>query len=769
MAEFQIGSAFVRIGAQLDSGQVNQQTGAMGGQLAAWAGGLGLGAIISKGIADGLNIQAANTKLAAQMGLTTGEAKKAGDAAGSVYRDGFGASIEDVNGAIKGVGQNMVDLKTTSKPQLEALSKGALGISEAFDVDVNESTRAAGALMKNGLAKDGQQALDIITKGFQSGMDVSGDWLDTLNEYSPHFAKIGIDGPDALNLINQFMKAGVRDTDAAADAIKEFGLRAIDTADSTTDAYKGLGLNADDMRKKIAGGGPAGAKAMQQVFDALQKVKDPVKQNQLGTALMGTQWEDTVRTILPEIDLTKSSIGDVAGATDKMNKRLHDTPQAKLEQIKREAEGLLAQVTQLPGPLGVVGAAMVSFGPQLLTMGAGLAIIGPSLAPAIAATWAWTAALLANPVTWIVIGIIALVAAIVLIATKTTWFQQIWSTVWGAIKTATKATWDWIKNAIGTAIDWLKTLFLNFTGPGLIIKHWDTIKNATGEAWDWVKGKVSGAVNGAKAVVSSVTDAVEAKVSSVWGGVKSSTSGAWNWVKSKVTGGVTGAKTAVSNAVDGVRSKISSGWSTVKSSTSDTWNWIRSKISGGIDSARDAVFNAVGRIGSTVSGIKSKVMNALSGAATWLRESGRKIIQGLIDGIKGMAGNVKDAVKGVLSDARNLLPFSPAKEGPFSGRGWTLYSGRSIMSGLSEGITDEAPSVKKSLASALGAAHGETQLQAAVPSAVAPTAPTTSYGDIYVTINARDLAEVKSIHDLFTKLQQTARAGQNKRALMVAR
>jgi hypothetical protein len=51
-----------------------------------------------------------------------------------------------------------------------------------------------------------------------------------------------------------------------------------------------------------------------------------------------------------------------------------------------------------------------------------------------------------------------------------------------------------------------------------------------------------------------------------------------------------------------------------------------------------------------------------------------------------MAGATKDAVSSVLSGARNLLPFSPAKEGPFSGKGWTTYSGEAMMAGLAQGI-----------------------------------------------------------------------------------
>lgn len=53
---------------------------------------------------------------------------------------------------------------------------------------------------------------------------------------------------------------------------------------------------------------------------------------------------------------------------------------------------------------------------------------------ATAAQWAHNVAMLASPTTWIILAIIALVAVIVLIATKTTWFQTIWKYVWGFMK-----------------------------------------------------------------------------------------------------------------------------------------------------------------------------------------------------------------------------------------------------------------------------------------------------------------------------------------------
>jgi phage-related protein len=106
-----------------------------------------------------------------------------------------------------------------------------------------------------------------------------------------------------------------------------------------------------------------------------------------------------------------------------------------------------------------------------------------------------------------------------------------------------------------------------------------------------------------------------------------------------------------------------------------------------------------------VVGIKDAIFGAFGNAGAWLVDSGRKIIQGLIDGVKGMAKKVTDAVGGVLKKARDLLPFSPAKKGPFSGHGWTLYSGRAISEALAQGMTDRAAQVAKAAGRVVDAAQ----------------------------------------------------------------
>lgn len=66
-----------------------------------------------------------------------------------------------------------------------------------------------------------------------------------------------------------------------------------------------------------------------------------------------------------------------------------------------------------------------------------------------------------------------------------------------------------------------------------------------------------------------------------------------------------------------------------------------------------------------------------------------------------MASAIYNKVKSIVSRVRNLLPFSPAKEGPFSGHGYTTYSGAALMQGLLQGIEKAAPSVQTGMAKVL--------------------------------------------------------------------
>jgi len=82
-----------------------------------------------------------------------------------------------------------------------------------------------------------------------------------------------------------------------------------------------------------------------------------------------------------------------------------------------------------------------------------------------AATYVWTgaqwllnAALTANPIGIVIVAVGALVAAIVYIATQTTWFQTAWSTAWGAIQSVAGSVSNWIINKFTTVVDFFTSV-----------------------------------------------------------------------------------------------------------------------------------------------------------------------------------------------------------------------------------------------------------------------------------------------------------------------
>jgi phage-related protein len=102
--------------------------------------------------------------------------------------------------------------------------------------------------------------------------------------------------------------------------------------------------------------------------------------------------------------------------------------------------------------------------------------------------------LAANPIGIVIVALAALAAGLFVAWKKSETFRAIVLGSWDAIKSGTLTAFDAVKGAVVKAFDFIKNVFLNFTGPGLIIKHWDTIKSATTTAWNAIKAGVSAAI-----------------------------------------------------------------------------------------------------------------------------------------------------------------------------------------------------------------------------------------------------------------------------------
>lgn len=181
---------------------------------------MGTGAIAAtKYLADlGGEWQTATNQVAASTGAAGKELEGLRDVMEDVYAANYGDSVADVGDAVAMVNRNMANLDQNG---LTAATEGALALRDAFEYDVAESTRAAEAIPKN-FGSSAEEAFSLIAVSAQNGLDYSGELIDTINEYSSQFAKLGFDADGMFNILQAGADGTAWNLDKVGDAIKGF-------------------------------------------------------------------------------------------------------------------------------------------------------------------------------------------------------------------------------------------------------------------------------------------------------------------------------------------------------------------------------------------------------------------------------------------------------------------------------------------------------------------------------------------------------------------
>lgn len=335
---------------------------------------------------------------------------------------------------------------------------------------------------------------------------------------------------------------------------------------------------------------------------------------------------------------------------------------------------------------------------------AGFVLVKGALTPLITSVWSFTSALLANPVTWIVIGIVALIAALVLLYNKCEWFRnavnaiinffkeklgaalEVAKNIFGAIgnaissvmgaakatveeklsniKSAYESHGGGIKGVAAAAMEGVKSLYTagytfldNLTGGKLT-----EIKDKFSEKLAPIKGIVSNVMESAKATASEKLGNMKAAYDAHGGGIKGVAAAAIEGVKGYYTAGYTFLNNLTGGKLGEVKDKFTSAMSGIAQGVSQKFNDVRTFFSNGLNNVKNLVTNAI----------------------SWFRDSGRKVVTTFAEGISSAFSNAVNAVKNGLQKIRNMLPFSDAKEGPLS----TLtLSGQRTMTTYAEGLT----------------------------------------------------------------------------------
>lgn len=216
--------------------------------------------------------------------------------------------------------------------------------------------------------------------------------------------------------------------------------------------------------------------------------------------------------------------------------------------------------------------------------------LAAGLGVATIAMWALNSAFLANPITWIILGVVA--AVILLIK------------FWPQLKAAALAAWNWIKEAANNAWEFLKRMGASIAAP--FVTAWNWIRNAASNAFNAVKGAITSAKNWVQARVSDVVGFVTSIPGRIAGGalalfqpIKTGISSAWNWVRNRIE--------AVVGFVKSIPGRIAGGalalFQPIKEAITSAWHWVRQKV----EDIVGFVKGIPGRIGGGVTSVLSHI------------------------------------------------------------------------------------------------------------------------------------------------------------------
>jgi hypothetical protein len=306
-----------------------------------------VGAVLVKGLGDALEQDTITGKLQAQLGATGPDAARYGKVAGELFAGTMADSFEQGTEVIRAVMGAGLAPPNATNAQLKSISTQVLDTAKAFDLDLGETATSVGQLIRNGMAKDATEGLNLITVGLRGADTRAGDVLETVTEYAPIFKTAGIEGSTAMGLVRQALAGGAKETDKVGDAIKEFTLKVTGGGAAVDQAFKDAGLSSKQMTADVAAGGPRATAALGSVLDSLRQMPATAERAQAIQNLFGGPGEDLGAAIFSlNVKTAASSLGTLTGAADATGAALRDNAATHIEAFKR---GLEQGITNMVG------------------------------------------------------------------------------------------------------------------------------------------------------------------------------------------------------------------------------------------------------------------------------------------------------------------------------------------------------------------------------------------------------------------------------------
>lgn len=473
-----------------------------------------------------------------------------------------------------------------------------------------------------GLGFDIGEATDLASDGLNLAADAAAFWDMSLDDSMSHlnsFINGSYEGGEAIGLF-------ANDTQMASYAVSQGLVKQTKDWASLDEATKqATRLEYAQNMMKASGAVGQAAKESSQYANVQANLNEKWRQfkAQIGEPLL----ENVVNPAMQKL----------SGLVDKASTGFQD-----LQKWVSENKTLLSVLG------GVIGA--VAVGMETFAIKTKIAAIASEMHKAAAlkeklAVLGLNGAMLTSPVTWIVAGIVALIAVFVILWNKCEGFRNFWINLWDKIKTAfapviefvkssfesfkeklqtgivpalqdlwaaikekvlpvLSLIWDYVQIYIQPAFEWLKT------GLGNIKIVFQTIftviKTIVSTAFENIKTVITTVWNNIKIVISTVLDVIKNIIKLATSIIKGDWKGAWEAIKGIFSSIWNGIKGIVSNVWNAIKSIFSNNLNAIKSSVSTVFNGVKAVIQNTINGAKNIVKSGLNAIKNFFSKLKLK-------------------------------------------------------------------------------------------------------------------------------------------------------------------
>lgn len=581
------------------------------------------------------------------------------------YMSAFGMAASEAGRMADVLAYAQANSNTTTEQLGEAFKNCAVN-ANAFGLDVEQTTALLGKLADQGLkGSEAGTALNAVFRDMSSKMEDGaikiGDMSVKITDAQGNFrdmADIVRDVNKATDGMSESERMVALQSTFTADSIKAMGIlcgTGADQIDEFTQALYGSKGAAEDMADAMNDNLQGDIQEMKSAFEAaaiaIGEKLDPVFRGLVQTVTKVvsafSKLPAPVLTVIMVLAGILAAVGPILIIMGQLMISLKNIREGFLMLKALKAASIF---TNMVNPITLVKGAFLSL----------KGVIMNTVIPALSSLWAF---MLANPITFVIAAIVALVAIFVVLWKKCDWFREFWINLWNSLKDAVLKFYNDNKAIFDAVVQFFS-------------KAWEAIKTVFGGFITFLKGIFTGdmsmAVDGLKQIWEgykmwwhNIWGALGNIVSMAWEGIKNifSTFGEWCWNFFTVT--VPQAFSQFITWLSELPGKIAYwlAYCIVK-----VVKWKMDMTQKAIECAKEFVSNVINWLKELPGKIWNWLVNAYDKANQWYinmknkaRETGQQFLQNVVQFIKQLPSRIWTFFSNTISKAQQFATNFAAK------------------------------------------------------------------------------------------------------------